>query len=70
MLTGLQVYKLVALASWKFFGFWNAVSLIADGLLIAAFVLRIAGIATMGEHGATFRLRSFQCLSFAAPLLW
>ncbi|KAI0751001.1 calcium activated cation channel [Daedaleopsis nitida] len=65
-----KVFKLVTLVSWKTFGFWIVISLIADGLLTAAFVLRIAGIASSGYQATDLRVRSFQCLSFAAPLLW
>ncbi|CDO73749.1 hypothetical protein BN946_scf185015.g77 [Trametes cinnabarina] len=41
-----------------------------DCLLTAAFVLRVGGIASTGDQAANLRLRSFQCLSCAAPLLW
>ncbi|KAI0774466.1 calcium activated cation channel [Fomes fomentarius] len=65
-----KVGRLVALVSWKTFGFWNVVSLFSDGLLTAAFALRVAGIATSGDHSTALRVRSFQLLSLAAPLLW
>lgn len=66
----LQIYKLLTLVSWKTFGFWNVVSFVTDCLLTAAFVLRIAGIAATGDEATILRVRSFQCLSLAAPLLW
>ncbi|RPD66965.1 calcium activated cation channel [Lentinus tigrinus ALCF2SS1-7] len=65
-----KIWKLLVLVSWKTFGFWNVISTITDCLLTAAFVLRMAGMATTGDQGTNLRLRSFQCLSFAAPLLW
>ncbi|KAI0720322.1 calcium activated cation channel [Cerioporus squamosus] len=65
-----KIYKLLTLVSWKTFGFWNVVSFVTDCLLTAAFVLRMGGIASTGDHATNLRLRSFQCLSLAAPLLW
>ncbi|RDX53892.1 calcium activated cation channel [Lentinus brumalis] len=65
-----KIYKLLTLVSWKTFGFWNVVSFVTDCLLTAAFVLRIAGIAATGDEATILRVRSFQCLSLAAPLLW
>ncbi|KAM5535497.1 hypothetical protein V8D89_010834 [Ganoderma adspersum] len=66
-----MIYKLLTLVSWRALGFWNIVSFAMDSLLTAAFVLRIAGIAASDQaHSDVLRLRSFQCLSFAAPLLW
>lgn len=41
-----------------------------DSLLLSAFILRVAGIASAGQANPTLRLRSFQCLSFVAPLIW
>ncbi|KAI0832626.1 hypothetical protein BC628DRAFT_1347619 [Trametes gibbosa] len=65
-----KIYKIVVLVSWRAFGFWHVVSFVTDCLLTVAFTLRVAGIASIGDQAASFRLRSFQCLSFAAPLLW
>ncbi|KAI0375859.1 hypothetical protein BV20DRAFT_959903 [Pilatotrama ljubarskyi] len=65
-----KIYKILTLVSWRAFGFWHIVSFVTDCLLTAAFTLRIAGIASAGDQANNFRLRSFQCLSFAAPLLW
>ncbi|KAI0335667.1 hypothetical protein GY45DRAFT_1317046 [Cubamyces sp. BRFM 1775] len=65
-----KIFKILTLVSWRAFGFWHVISFITDCLLTAAFTLRMAGIASAGDQAATFRLRSFQCLSFAAPLLW
>ena len=68
----LQIYKLLTLVSWRALGFWNIVSFTMDSLLTAAFAIRIAGIATINDQAQSDALRylSFQCLSFAAPLLW
>lgn len=68
----LQIYKLLTLVSWRALGFWNVVSFTMDSLLTAAFAIRIAGIASVGDQAQSdiLRYRSFQCLSFAAPLLW
>lgn len=57
------------LVSWRTFGFWNVVSFVTDCLFTAAFTLRVIGIANVGEQNKMV-LQSFQCLSFAAPLLW
>ncbi len=69
---GLQIYKLLTLVSWRALGFWNIVSFAMDSLLTAAFAIRMAGIATISDQAQSdaLRYRSFQCLSFAAPLLW
>ncbi|KAI0772122.1 hypothetical protein BD413DRAFT_548533 [Trametes elegans] len=64
------IYKILTLVSWRAFGFWHVVSFVSDCLLTVAFALRMAGIASTGDQSASLRLRSFQCLSFAAPLLW
>ena len=65
-----QIYKLLILVSWRAFGFWNVVSFVTDCLMTATFVLRVAGIVAVGDQSTALRLRSFQCLSFAAPLIW
>ncbi|KAI0677344.1 hypothetical protein C8Q78DRAFT_1002340 [Trametes maxima] len=65
-----QIFKILTLVSWRAFGFWHVISFVTDCLLTAAFVVRLAGIASVGDQSASLRLRSFQCLSFAAPLLW
>jgi hypothetical protein len=46
------------------------VAIVTDGILTAAFVLRVAGMTGPEEKAANLRLKSFQILSFAAPLLW
>ncbi|KZV77107.1 calcium activated cation channel [Peniophora sp. CONT] len=63
-------WKLLRFATWRAFGFWNIVSFIIDGLFVAGFVLRVAGILSNGPQHDILRLRSFQVLSYAAPLLW
>ncbi|KDQ64365.1 hypothetical protein JAAARDRAFT_144983 [Jaapia argillacea MUCL 33604] len=66
-----KFYKLLRYATWRAFGFWNVVSFITDSLLVAAFILRVVGIFSTGdEPSAHFRLKSFQVLSFVAPLIW
>ncbi|EJF62394.1 calcium activated cation channel [Dichomitus squalens] len=67
-----KIFKLITLVTWRALGFWNIVSFISDSLLTAAFVLRVAGIvaANHGGQSDSLRYHSFQCLSFAAPLLW
>ncbi|KAI0334388.1 calcium activated cation channel [Cubamyces sp. BRFM 1775] len=65
-----KIMKLLRLVSWNTFTFWNVVSFLTDCLLTAAFVLRMSGIASDGDQSTALKVRSFQCLSFAAPLLW
>ncbi|KAF7301930.1 hypothetical protein MIND_00759100 [Mycena indigotica] len=65
-----RVWKLLKFATWKVFNFWTIVSLLTDGILTAAFVLRIIGMTGPESTAAPWRLKSFQTLSFAAPLLW
>ncbi|KAF8213829.1 hypothetical protein K438DRAFT_1955928 [Mycena galopus ATCC 62051] len=50
--------------------FWMIVAFLTDGILTAAFVLRIMGFHSNENVATTWRLMSFQILSFAAPLLW
>ncbi|KAG1761379.1 hypothetical protein EDD22DRAFT_897285 [Suillus occidentalis] len=65
-----RFYKLFKYATYRAFGFWNAVAFITDSLLLAACLLRIAGLYATGDHSNTLRLRSFQVLSFVAPFIW
>ncbi|KAG2060138.1 hypothetical protein BDR06DRAFT_948194 [Suillus hirtellus] len=65
-----RFYKLFKYATYRAFGFWNVVAFITDSLLLAACLLRIAGLCTTGDHSNTLRLRSFQVLSFVAPFIW
>ncbi|KAG2155006.1 uncharacterized protein EDB93DRAFT_1080810 [Suillus bovinus] len=65
-----QFYKLFKYATYRAFGFWNIAAFITDSLMLAAFLLRIAGLCTTGDHSNTLRLRSFQVLSFVAPFIW
>ncbi|EPQ59899.1 hypothetical protein GLOTRDRAFT_35258 [Gloeophyllum trabeum ATCC 11539] len=66
-----KIYKLLRFVTWRAFGFWNFVSFVTDTLLCIAFVLRISGLLAAGdEASANLRLRSFQVLSFVAPLIW
>ncbi|KAH7887552.1 hypothetical protein F5I97DRAFT_1805205 [Phlebopus sp. FC_14] len=63
-------YKLFRFASYRAFGFWNVVAFVTDVLLLAAFVLRVAGLSTTGGQTNALRLKSFQVLSFVAPFIW
>ncbi|KAJ7686075.1 calcium activated cation channel [Mycena rosella] len=59
------------IVTYKAYNFWMIVAFVTDGILATAFVLRIAGMASANaEQAAGFRLKSFQTLSFAAPLIW
>ncbi|KAJ7310759.1 hypothetical protein DFH08DRAFT_1046019 [Mycena albidolilacea] len=48
----------------------RVIAFITDGILTAAFLLRIAGLSGAEDKAANLRLMSFQILSFVAPLLW
>ncbi|CCM00664.1 uncharacterized protein FIBRA_02703 [Fibroporia radiculosa] len=65
-----KVYKLFLFVSWRSLGFWDVVSTITDSLLVAAFVLRVMGIASSAPNDVILRTRSFQCLSFSCLILW
>lgn len=65
-----QVFKTLRLATWRAFAFWDVVAIITDGILLAAFVLRISSLASHGEKRDQFRLHSFQVLSCVAPFIW
>jgi len=56
--------------TWRAFSFWNFIAFVTDALLLAAFILRFLGIEASGGKAAEMRLRSFQVLSFVAPLIW
>ncbi|EKM59313.1 uncharacterized protein PHACADRAFT_249722 [Phanerochaete carnosa HHB-10118-sp] len=65
-----KVGKLFFFVSWRALGFWHFVSLSTDALLVAAFCLRIMGLSSHGEQYTNLRVKSFQVLSFVAPLVW
>ncbi|KAJ7498649.1 hypothetical protein FB451DRAFT_1016192 [Mycena latifolia] len=70
-LTSLQLYKLLKFVTYKAYNFWMIVAIVTDGILTTAFVLRVIGMtSTDQEQAGSFRLKSFQILSFAAPLIW
>ncbi|KAJ6628925.1 hypothetical protein B0H10DRAFT_2160819 [Mycena sp. CBHHK59/15] len=65
-----HLFKLLKFVTYKAYNFWMLVAFVTDGILFAAFALRIAGLADpQDERSATLRLKSFQILSFAAPLI-
>ncbi|THH28802.1 hypothetical protein EUX98_g5390 [Antrodiella citrinella] len=64
------IYKLLLFVSWRAIGFWHIVSFTTNALLLVAFILRVMGIASTGIDNSQMRLRSFQCLSLVAPLIW
>lgn len=65
-----KILKTLRLATWRAFGFWHVVAIITDGLLLAAFVLRVSGLVSQGGQRDQLRLHSFQVLSFVAPFIW
>ncbi|KAJ7368610.1 hypothetical protein DFH08DRAFT_831810 [Mycena albidolilacea] len=65
-----RLYKLLKFVTYKAYNFWMIVAFVTDGILTAAFVLRVAGLSGAEDKAANLRLMSFQILSFAAPLLW
>ncbi|KAJ7180384.1 calcium activated cation channel [Mycena crocata] len=65
-----RLYKLLKFVTYKAYNFWMVVSFVTDGILTTAFVLRVAGMTSNEENAANLRLKSFQILSFAAPLIW
>ncbi|CAK5275367.1 unnamed protein product [Mycena citricolor] len=65
-----RLYKLLKFVTYRAYNFWMVVSFITNGILTAAFVLRVVGMTGQEEKAADLRLKSFQILSFAAPLLW
>ncbi|KAF7352544.1 hypothetical protein MVEN_01219700 [Mycena venus] len=65
-----RLYKLLKFVTYKAYNFWMIVAFVTDGILTAAFVLRMAGMYGPEDRAVNLRLMSFQILSFAAPLLW
>ncbi|KAF8551478.1 hypothetical protein OG21DRAFT_1499116 [Imleria badia] len=63
-------YKLIHYATRRSFGFWSVIAFITNTLLLAAFTLRIAGLAAAGSRAGDLKLYSFQVLSFVAPFIW
>ncbi|KAJ7129408.1 calcium activated cation channel [Mycena epipterygia] len=65
-----RLYKLLKFVTYKAYNFWMIVAFVTDGILTTAFVLRVAGMTTANaDQAASLRLKSFQVLSFAAPLI-
>ena len=46
------------------------VAIITDALLVTALALRIMSLTLEGDKMVAIRVRTFQVLSYAAPLLW
>ncbi|KDR83970.1 hypothetical protein GALMADRAFT_236519 [Galerina marginata CBS 339.88] len=65
-----KFYILLRFVTWRAFSFWNAIAFVTDSLLLAAFILRIAGFLAGGDKAAGIRLHSFQVLSCVSPLIW
>jgi hypothetical protein len=61
---------LLRFATWRAFSFWNIIAFLTDGLLLAAFILRVIGLEAVGQKSSDMRYRSFQILSFVSPLIW
>ncbi|CCA68110.1 related to YVC1-vacuolar cation channel [Serendipita indica DSM 11827] len=59
-----RLYTTLRYFTWRAFGFWTIIGLITNGLLIAAFVLRIMGIASHDQTKSdNWHFRSFQVLA-------
>ncbi|KAG2013304.1 calcium activated cation channel [Coprinopsis cinerea AmutBmut pab1-1] len=65
-----KFFSLLKFVTWRAFTFWNFVSFVTDSLLTAAFIFRVMSVYGDGDHQTLFKLRSFQVLSFVAPLIW
>jgi hypothetical protein len=66
----IQIYKTLRFATWRAFGFWHGVAILTDVLLLAAFILRVSGLASREGNRDQLFLHSFQVLSFISPLIW
>ncbi|KAI9467155.1 calcium activated cation channel [Lactarius psammicola] len=69
LLEGASIFKTLRLATWRAFGFWHVVAILTDGLLLAAFILRVSGLVSQEEQQDQLRLSSFQVLSCVAPFI-
>ncbi|KAK2466056.1 hypothetical protein APHAL10511_001698 [Amanita phalloides] len=65
-----RFWRLLQFATWHALNFWSVISLMTQGILFSALLLRIAGIDSDGEQATDLRLESFRVLSCAAPLMW
>lgn len=66
-----RLYTTLRYFTWRAFGFWTIIGLITNGLLIAAFVLRIMGIASHDQTKSdNWHFRSFQVLACVSPFIW
>lgn len=66
----IQISKILRFTTWRAFGFWHAVAIVTDVLLLTAFILRVSGLASHEGNRDQFFLHSFQVLSFVSPLIW
>lgn len=62
-----RLYKILRIASYRAINFWTGISVLTDGILIAAFVLRVMDLNAMDN---VYRVKSFQVLSFVSPFIW
>jgi hypothetical protein len=62
-----RLYKILRIASYRAINFWTGVSVITDGILFAAFVLRLMDLNAADN---IYRVKSFQVLSFVSPFIW
>lgn len=65
-----KFFKLLRFVTWRAFTFWNIVALLTDSLLVTAFALRIMSMTLDGDRMVSTRVKTFQVLSYAAPLIW
>ena len=66
----IQISKILRFATWRAFGFWHVAAIVADLLLLTAFILRVSALVSHERSRDQLLLRSFQVLSFVSPLIW
>ncbi|KAF7970798.1 hypothetical protein HWV62_23086 [Athelia sp. TMB] len=62
-----RLFKILRIATYRAINFWTVVSAITDGILLAAFILRVIDL---NESDNAYRIKSFQVLSFVSPFIW
>lgn len=66
-----KLYTTIKFFTWRAFGFWTFIGLITDGLLLAAFILRIGSIFQPDDTiSDQWHIRSFQVLAIVSPFIW